>query len=397
MQVPPFTLERQYLEIGSDIEKEVLKVLKGGQFIGGDVIKQFEYSFSSLIGTKYAVGCNSGTDALILALRALDIGEGDEVITSSFSFFATAEAISNVGAKPIFVDINPNTFLLDSKSIEKKINSRTKAIMPVHLFGNSVDMTAIKAIAQKFKLKIIEDCAQATCTAWNGQKVGSIGDIGCFSFFPTKNLGGAGDGGAVTTSDAFLAQKIRELAVHGSPKRYSHNQIGYNSRLDTIQAAILNVKLNSIYKWIKLRKKVANNYLNLIKENDFLFLPKTNTKLASHTWNQFVIRCKNNTFSIKDNPQYLFETSTENYKSLRNFLKYHLMNKGINTIIYYPIPIHSQKAYQNNLYKREELLETEKICTEVLSLPMFPEITYEEQTYVVENLNLIINDYLNMN
>ena len=396
MQVPPFTLERQYLEIGSDIEKEVLKVLKGGQFIGGDVIKQFEYSFSSLIGTKYAIGCNSGTDALILALRALDIGEGDEVITSSFSFFATAEAISNVGAKPIFVDINPNTFLLDSKSIEKKINSRTKAIMPVHLFGNSVDMTAIKAIAQKFKLKIIEDCAQATCTAWNGQKVGSIGDIGCFSFFPTKNLGGAGDGGAVTTSDAFLAQKIRELAVHGSPKRYSHNQIGYNSRLDTIQAAILNVKLNSIYKWIKLRKKVANNYLNLIKENDFLFLPKTNTKLASHTWNQFVIRCKNNTFSIKDNPQYLFETSTENYKSLRNFLKYHLMNKGINTIIYYPIPIHSQKAYQNNVYKREELLETEKICTEVLSLPMFPEITYEEQTYVVENLNLIINDYLNM-
>ena len=198
MQVPPFTLERQYLEIGSDIEKEVLKVLKGGQFIGGDVIKQFEYSFSSLIGTKYAVGCNSGTDALILALRALDIGEGDEVITSSFSFFATAEAISNVGAKPVFVDINPNTFLLNTNNIEKKINLRTKAIMPVHLFGNSLDMTVIKAIAQKFKLKIIEDCAQATCTAWDGQKVGSIGDIGCFSFFPTKNLGAAGDGGALS-------------------------------------------------------------------------------------------------------------------------------------------------------------------------------------------------------
>ena len=397
MRIPPFTLDRQYIEIGPEIENAVLKILKSGQFIGGDEIKKFEDSFASLIGVNYAIGCNSGTDALILALRALDIGEGDEVITSSFSFFATAEAISIVGAKPVFVDINPNTFLLDTENIEKKINSRTKAIMPVHLFGNSVDMRRIKTIAQKFKLKIIEDCAQATCTAWDGQKVGSIGNIGCFSFFPTKNLGAAGDGGAVTTSDAFLAQKIRELAVHGSPKRYSHNQIGYNSRLDTIQAAILNVKLNSIYKWIKLRKKVANNYLNLIKENDFLFLPKTNTKLASHTWNQFVIRCKNNTFSIKDNPQYLFETSIENYKSLRNFLKYHLMNKGINTIIYYPIPIHSQKAYQNNLYKREELLETEKICTEVLSLPMFPEITYEEQTYVVENLNLIINDYLNMN
>ncbi len=395
MQIPPFTLDRQYLEIGSDIEKEVLKVLKGGQFIGGDVIKQFEYSFSSLIGTQYAVSCNSGTDALILALRALDIGEGDEVITSSFSFFATAEAISNVGAKPVFVDINPNTFLLNTNNIEKKINLRTKAIMPVHLFGNSVDMTVIKAIAQKFKLKIIEDCAQATCTAWNGQKVGSIGDIGCFSFFPTKNLGAAGDGGAITTSDAFLAQKIRELAVHGSPKRYTHNQIGYNSRLDTIQAAILNVKLNSISKWIESRKKVANNYFNLIKKNEFLSLPETNTELTSHTWNQFVMRFKNDKFSIKDNPQDLFETNLEKYKSLRNFLKYHLLKKGINTIIYYPIPIHSQKAYQNTSYSREELLETEKICTEVLSLPMFPEITYEEQTYVVENLDLIIKNYFN--
>jgi len=226
MKVPPFTLERQYLEIGSEIENEVLKVLKGGHFIGGEVIKKFEYSFASLVGTNYAVGCNSGTDALILALRALDIGEGDEVITSSFSFFATAEAISNVGAKPVFVDINPNTFLLDTKKIEKYINSRTKALMPVHLYGNSVDMTVIKSIAQKFKLKIIEDCAQATCTSWDGHKVGSIGDIGCFSFFPTKNLGAAGDGGAVTTSNALLAQRIRELAVHGSPKRYSHNHIG---------------------------------------------------------------------------------------------------------------------------------------------------------------------------
>ena len=396
MQVPPFTLERQYLEIGSDIEKEVLKVLKGGQFIGGDIIDQFEYSFASLIGTKHAVGCNSGTDALILALRALDIGEGDEVITSSFSFFATAEAISNVGAKPVFVDINPNTFLLDTKKIEKNISPRTKALMPVHIFGNSVDMTAIKSIAQKFNLKIIEDCAQATCTTWDNKKVGSIGDIGCFSFFPTKNLGAAGDGGAVTTSNAFLAQKIRELAVHGSSKRYSHNQIGYNSRLDVIQAAILNVKLKSISKWIASRKKVSKNYLNLIKKNDLLVPPRTNTELSSHTWNQFVIRLKNKNFSIKDNPNNLFETNIEKYKSLRNFLKYNLMKKKINTIIYYPIPIHSQKAYQNISFKREELIETEKICTEVISLPMFPEITYEEQSYVIENLNLILNDYLLM-
>ena len=395
MNIPPFTLDRQYLEIGSEVEEAVLKVIKSGQFIGGNEVSQFQESFASLIGVPFAIGCNSGTDALVIALRALDIGHGDEVITSSFSFFATAEAISIVGAKPIFVDINPNSYLIDHSLIESHITDKTKAIMPVHLFGNSVDMTVIKTIAQKFKLKIIEDCAQATCTEWDGQKVGSIGDIGCFSFFPTKNLGAAGDGGAVTTSDAFLAQKIRELAVHGSPKRYAHNQIGYNSRLDTIQAAILNVKLNSISKWIESRKKVANNYLNLIKKYDFLSLPETNTQLTSHTWNQFVIRFKNDTFSIKDNPQDLFETNLEKYKSLRNFLKYHLLKKGINTIIYYPIPIHSQKAYQNTSYSREELLETEKICTEVLSLPMFPEITYEEQTYVVENLDLIIKNYFN--
>ena len=259
MQIPPFTLNRQYQEIGSEIESEVSKVLKGGQYIGGQEIAKFEESFSSLIGVENTIGCNSGTDALVLALRALDIGVGDEVITSSFSFFATAEAISAVGANPVLVDIDPETYLINTELIEQEINSNTKAIMPVHLFGNAVNMTLIKSLAKKYDLKVIEDCAQATCTMWENSKVGSIGDIGCFSFFPTKNLGAAGDAGAVTTSDHKIAKKIKELAVHGSPIRYHHTQIGYNSRLDTIQASILNIKIKYISKWINNRQIIDNN------------------------------------------------------------------------------------------------------------------------------------------
>ncbi len=393
MKIPPFTLERQYSEIGSEIETAVLDVLQSGQYIGGYEITKFEDSFASFIGVNYVISCNSGTDALVLALRALDIGNGDEVITPSFSFFATAEAISLVGAKPVFVDINPETFLLDINQIESRINSRTKAIIPVHLFGNAVDMTNLQLIAKKYNLKIIEDCAQATGTKWDGESVGSIGDIGCFSFFPTKNLGCAGDGGAVTTSSKSLADKIRELAVHGSPKRYSHNHIGYNSRLDVIQAAILNVKIKKIKAWINERQKIADNYIELIDTNALLKLPQTNSKLSFNTWNQFVIRIKNDNFSKKTNYLELFETDIIKNKTPRNFLKSELQKIGINSIIYYPIPIHAQLAYKEKCFDKDLLSNTEKLCTEVLSLPMFPEITFEEQSYISENLNLILKKY----
>ena len=393
MNIPPFTLERQYSEIGLDIENAVLKVLQKGQYIGGYEIAKFENTFASLIGVSDVISCNSGTDALVLALRALDIGHGDDVITTSFSFFATAEAISIVGANPVFVDINPSTFLLDINQIESRINSRTKAIIPVHLFGNAVDMTNLKLISKKYNLKIIEDCAQATGTMWDSQNVGSIGDIGCFSFFPTKNLGCAGDGGAVTTSNKSLAQKIRELAVHGSPKKYSHNYIGYNSRLDVIQAAILNIKIKSIKKWIQLRQKIADNYLQLIDENPLLKLPQTNTKLSHNTWNQFVIKVKNDNFSYTQNHLELFETDLIKKKTPRNFVKSELQKIGINSIIYYPIPIHAQLAYKEKVFDKDLLLNTEQLCTEVLSLPMFPEITFEEQLYISEQLNLILKKY----
>ena len=245
MQVPPFSLSQQIDDLGVDLEEAVLEVLRSGQYIGGPQIKRFEEAFAASVGCEHAVGCNSGTDALILALRGLGIGAGDEVITCSFSFFATAEAISAVGATPVFVDVDPGTYLIDFDQIEAAITPATRALMPVHLFGRAVNMTRLMAIAERHQLKVIEDCAQATGARWNGQAVGSFGDVGCFSFFPTKNLGAAGDGGAVTTSDAQLAQAMRELAVHGMPERYLHTSLGYNSRLDAIQAAVLNVKLPS--------------------------------------------------------------------------------------------------------------------------------------------------------
>ena len=394
MKIPPFTLERQFQEIGSEIENEVSKVLKGGQYIGGEEISKFEENFSSLIGVKNTIGCNSGTDALVLALRALDIGEGDEVITSSFSFFATAEAISSVGANPIFVDIDPETYLINTELIEKEINPNTKAIMPVHLFGNAVNMNLIKLLADKYDLKIIEDCAQATCTKWENYRVGSIGDIGCFSFFPTKNLGAAGDGGAVTTSDEKIAKRIRELAVHGSPVRYQHTQIGYNSRLDTIQAAILNIKIKYISKWINNRQKIAKNYFDLLEKNSFVSLPKISSDSIFHSWNQFVIKLKNEKYNLNEDYINLFDTDCEKYFSLRNLVKQQLFDRGINSIIYYPIPIHSQIAYENKNFSRKKLTNTERVCTEVLSLPMFPEITYEEQAYVAENFNRVLKNCL---
>ncbi|MGB0278294.1 MAG: DegT/DnrJ/EryC1/StrS family aminotransferase, partial [Prochlorococcaceae cyanobacterium] len=249
MTVPPFDLSVQLSDLGDDLEHAVLDVLRSGQYIGGPVIQGFEKAFASFCSSEHAIGCNSGTDALVLALRGLGVGPGDEVITASFSFFATAEAISAVGAKPVFVDVDPQTYLIDLEQMEAAITPATKALLPVHLFGRPVDMEALSAIARRHQLLVIEDCAQATGASWAGRPVGSWGDAGCFSFFPTKNLGAAGDGGAVTCQDAELAQRIRELAVHGMPRRYLHTNLGYNSRLDALQAAVLTVKLPRLNGW----------------------------------------------------------------------------------------------------------------------------------------------------
>ncbi len=386
MQIPPFSLEAQISEIGEEIEEALIKVFRSGKYIGGEEVTSFEKAFALATQTSYSVSCNSGTDALILALRSLNIGQGDEVITSSFSFFATAEAITSVGAKPVFVDIDPENYLMDLNLVEKAITTRTKAILPVHLFGHPLDMDQIMEFAEGNNLKVIEDCAQAAGAHWRGKPVGSFGDVGCFSFFPTKNLGAAGDGGAITTNDFDLAKKIRELAIHGMPKRYFHTNIGYNSRLDSLQAAILNVKLSRLNKWIEQRKAIAINYINKLSTIESIKLP-SNTLInnSGHSWNQFAIRIMDNSFV--ENLKY---TSEDVLASLsRDLFKSELQGHGVNTIIYYPIPIHLQPAYKDLAYKKGSLPVTEKVCSQVISLPIFPELKSIEQSYVIDKIKEI--------
>ena len=386
MQIPPFSLYEQISEIGDEIEKALIKVFRSGKYIGGEEVASFEKAFALAIETSYSVSCNSGTDALILALRSLNIGEGDEVITSSFSFFATAEAITSVGARPVFVDIDPENYLMDLDLIEKVITPRTKAILPVHLFGQPIDMDKIMAIAEVNNLKVVEDCAQAAGAHWRGKPVGSYGDVGCFSFFPTKNLGAAGDGGAITTNNLELAKTIRELAVHGMPKRYFHTNIGYNSRLDSLQAAILNVKLTRLNKWIERRKAIAINYISQLSSIESIELPSNNLSNNSfHSWNQFVIRIMDNSFvkNIKANSEDVFDNTN------RDLFKNELHRLGVNTIIYYPIPIHLQPAYRELGYTEGSLPITEKVCSQVISLPIFPELKFIQQSYVIDRIKEI--------
>ena len=392
MQIPPFSLDAQISDIKEEIEEALIRVFRSGKYIGGSEVALFEEAFALEVQTSYSVGCNSGTDALILALRALNIGKDDEVITSSFSFFATAEAISSVGARPVFVDIDPENYLMDLNLIEKVITPKSKAILPVHLFGCPLDMDKLMEIAKKYNLKVVEDCAQAAGANWRGKSVGSFGDVGCFSFFPTKNLGAAGDGGAITTNDFELAKKIKELAIHGMPKRYLHTNIGYNSRLDSMQAAILNVKLTRLNKWIKQRQEIANNYIDKLSIIEAIKLPsKGLVSHVGHSWNQFVIRIIDNSFvkTNQGNSEVLADSQN------RDVFKNELQKSGVNTIIYYPIPIHLQPAYKELGYKVGSLPITEKICKQVISLPIFPELGSTQQSYVIDTIKKIYNQPIN--
>ena len=388
MQVPPFSLSQQLADLGPELDEAALRVLRSGQYIGGTEIKTFETAFAAKIGTAHAVGCNSGTDALILALRALGIGVGDEVITASFSFFATAEAISAVGATPVFVDVDPLTYLIDLNQIASAITPATKALIPVHLFGRPVDMTRLMAIAAEHNLRVIEDCAQATGASWNGKPVGSWGDTGCFSFFPTKNLGAAGDAGAVTCHDDSLAQRMRELAVHGMPRRYLHTDLGYNSRLDAIQAAVLNVKLPRLNQWVERRREIARRYREALRDVPGLLLPDASSG-HDHGWNQFVVRvtvCPAPiSSSAGDHPGEFGLPSSH----CRDWLKQSLQERGVSTIIYYPIPIHCQPAYADQ-HRDTRLPITEQLCSEVLSLPIFPELSSEQQEQVISVLRSLL-------
>ncbi len=397
MQVPPFSLGEQLRQLGDALDTAVLEVLRSGQYIGGPTIAAFENAFAAATDTPHAIGCNSGTDALILALRALDIGPGDEVITCSFSFFATAEAISAVGATPVFVDVDPDTYLINLDQIEAAITPATRALLPVHLFGRPVDMGAISDLARAHGLKVIEDCAQATGASWNGRPVGGWGDAGCFSFFPTKNLGAAGDGGAVVCRDPELAQRVRELAVHGMPRRYLHTSLGYNSRLDALQAAVLNVKLPHLDRWVEARGQIADRYQRELTELGGIQLPAAGC--AGHSWNQFVLRvpaCPGEARACSSSCEQPCNPSADSASyglpeaSCRDWLQERLRQAGVNTIIYYPIPIHRQPAYAELGYGPGSLPVTERLCAEVLSLPIFPELTSEQQDRVIEVLQEVL-------
>lgn len=373
--IPPLDLGRQYQDLQTEINAAVLSVLASTQYIGGPVVAQFEEDFAHYTNTPFCISCNSGTDALYLALRAFEIGPGDEVITSPFSFIATAEVISMVGATPVFVDIVPQTFNLDPQQVERAITARTRAIIPVHLFGLPAQMDQLLAIAKAHQLPIIEDCAQATGATWQDpsgrtHKVGSIGEIGCFSFYPSKNLGGCGDGGAITTHNPALAEKMRILRDHGRRSGYFHESVGMNSRLDSLQAAILGVKLPYLDRWNHQRHAVAQRYSQLLDQIPGIILPQL---APNGVWNQYTIRVQHRDALDSTSPR-------------RDRLRAALLEQGIQSMVYYPLPLHRQPVYANLNYALGQLPEADRAALEVLSLPMFPELSEQEQARVKEGI-----------
>jgi dTDP-4-amino-4,6-dideoxygalactose transaminase len=375
--VPAFDIKQQYTALEAEVSAAVVEVLASGRYIGGPSVEGFEQQFASYHGVSDCVACNSGTDALYLALRALEIGAGDEVITTPFTFVATVEVIIAVGAKPVFVDIDATTFNLNLQQVAAAITPQTKAIIPVHLFGQPVDMTELMAIAQSHNIAVIEDCAQSTGAMWDGKKVGSIGHFGCFSFYPTKNLGACGDGGAVTTNDPALAAKVRIIKEHGQKNRYQYEEIGVNSRLDAIQAVILQIKLRYLDKWNQQREAIATYYQQFLSQIPGIIAPQALAGGVS-VWNQYTIRV-------------LGEGKNQTTATHREAVRNQLQEKGVGSMVYYPYPLHLQPAYQHLGYQPEQLPVTEQICHEVLSLPMFPELTTQQQDKVIYALKDIMS------
>lgn len=355
-------LKSQYAAIQNEIIDAVHRVLASQHFILGAEVEKFEAEIAQYVGAKFAVGCGSGSDAILLALMALDIEPDDEVITTSFTFGATAGSIARLRARPVFVDIHPETFNLDERQLEAAITRRTRAIMPVHLFGLPSNMNVILELARQHKLPVIEDAAQAIGSKWHGKGIGALGTFGCFSFFPSKNLGGAGDGGMITTNDPQLAQAIRTLRVHGTRRKYHYEVIGINSRLDALQAAILRVKLRYLDEWTTGRRRNADRYHELFAEYGLLervSLPSPADD-TFHVYNQYTIRAPH-----------------------RDQLLEYLREHGISTEVYYPSPLHLEPAFAYLRYCVGALPQAEAACHEVLSLPIYPELTAEKQQAVV--------------
>lgn len=362
--IPILDLTQQYRTLKDEINAALEEVFTSGHFINGPNVRALEAEIASYTDCSHAVGLNSGTDALHLALRALDIGPGDEVITSPFTFVATTEAIGIVGATPVFVDIDPESYNIDPAAIEAAVTARTKAILPIHLYGNPAPMHDILEIAKRHGLAVVEDCAQAIGATIDGKKVGSFGDVGCFSFFPSKNLGAFGDGGMATTNRTDLAERMRSLRAHGGRVKYHHEELGVNSRLDEVQAAILRVKLPHLDAWIDRRRASAHAYSTALGSLVAVPAERDGTR---HVFHQYTVRVPN-----------------------RDDVQKQLGADGVQTMVYYPVPLHLQEVHRALGYGEGAFPHAEEAAREVLSLPMFPELAREQLDDVVRILQGVL-------
>lgn len=374
VSVPALNLKAQYQSIRDEIEPVVREILESQMFVLGPEVTRLEAEVADYCGAASGIGCASGSDALLLPLLAIDIGPGDEVITTPYTFFATAGSIWRTGAKPIFVDIEPDTFNIDPVRIEAAITPRTRAIIPVHLFGQVAEMGPIQEIARRHGLTVLEDAAQAIGSAYHGTRAGTLGDVAAFSFYPSKNLGGFGDGGMVTTNQPQLARRITRLRVHGMEPKYHHHEVGFNSRLDAFQAAVLRVKLRHLDAWTTLRRDVADRYRNLFASHgleEMVGLP-IERQGNFHVYNQFVIRV----------PAFL-----------RDSLRDYLTARKIGSEIYYPIPLHLQVCFASLGHKPGDFPHSEAAARETIALPIYAELTDAEQRYVVGSIRQFIDEF----
>lgn len=364
MKIPLVDLKRQYRSIKAEIDEAMARVIDDSAFILGKYTESFEEQFARYCGVKYCVGLNSGTDGLHIAYRALGIGPGDEVITVANTFFATTEPLSHLGARPVFVDIDPQTYLIDVQKIEAAITKQTKAIVPVHLYGQMADMTAIMAVAKKHHFKAIEDCAQAHGATHHSKVAGTLGDIGVYSFYPGKNLGAYGDAGCIVTNSQELANKVRKLRDHGRMSKYEHETFGYSSRMDGLQAAVLAVKLRHLDLWTDKRRVVAKHYTTL--------LPQKLKKPIEAQGNRHVY--------------HLYTVEVDRREEVVSRLRH----EGIEVGIHYPIPLHRQPVYRSVGFGQSQLPKTESVADRILSLPLFPELTEDEVSFIVNKVSEVL-------
>jgi dTDP-4-amino-4,6-dideoxygalactose transaminase len=368
MRIPMLDLKSQYDSIAAEVEEAIKRVLHSQQFILGPEVAEFEKELAAYCHVSHAIGCASGSDAILLALMACNVKQGDEVITTPFTFFATAGSIIRLGAIPVFVDIDASNFNLDPQKVERAITKRTKAVMPVHLYGQCVEMDIINELSKHYGLAVIEDAAQAIGAEYKGQRAGGLGDVAAFSFYPSKNLGCAGDGGALTTDDGEMAERLKSLRAHGARKKYYHEMVGINSRLDSLQAAILRAKFSYLDEWACRRRENALRYRSLFEESKLIAngdvqLPQESLSQL-HVYNQFVIRVRN-----------------------RDDLRMYLADQGISTEIYYPVPLHLQDCFRDLGYGVGDLPESECAAKGVLAIPIYPELDEKAQEFIVGKIS----------